>query len=162
MHLPSVPAIAVTCFAALSFAPNVTTAQSSQRLHSDSSDVVRAVQSFHTALSTGDSAAALALLAPDAIILESGDTETRAEYRAHHLQADIAFSRAIAAKPGPLRVVVRQSTAWSTGSSTTRGTFNGRQINSVGVESMVLTKTAGKWIIRPIHWSSRKIAAPAS
>ena len=50
---------------------------------------------FHAALAAGDSAAALALLAPDAVVLESGEVETRAEYAAHHLAADIEFSRAV-------------------------------------------------------------------
>ena len=55
--------------------------------------VASAVAAFHAALAAGDSVAALELLAPDAQILESGSSETLAEYRAHHLPADIAFPR---------------------------------------------------------------------
>jgi hypothetical protein len=43
----------------------------------------------------GDSAAVLAFLAPDAVIIERGEVETLAEYRAHHLPAGIAFARSV-------------------------------------------------------------------
>ena len=61
----------------------------------DSSDVAATVDRFHAALSAGDSTGALALLADDAVILESGGVETRDEYRSHHLPADIAFAQAV-------------------------------------------------------------------
>ena len=61
----------------------------------DSTAILATVTAFHAALAAGDSAAALALLAPDAVVLESGEVETRAEYAAHHLAADIEFSRAV-------------------------------------------------------------------
>src|SRR5687768_2820649 len=38
----------------------------------DSADIVAVIERFHAALASGDSAGALALLAPDAVILESG------------------------------------------------------------------------------------------
>ncbi|HET9452942.1 MAG TPA: hypothetical protein VFO66_01560, partial [Gemmatimonadaceae bacterium] len=62
---------------------------------SDSTDVLDVVARYHRALATSDSAEALRLLAPDAVILESGGAETVAEYRAHHLPADIAFAAAV-------------------------------------------------------------------
>jgi hypothetical protein len=43
----------------------------------------------------GDSAAVWAFLAPDAVIIERGEVETLAEYRAHHLPAGIAFARSV-------------------------------------------------------------------
>ena len=51
-------------------------------------EVAAVVDSFHIAMGRGDSAAVLAFLAPDAVIVESGEVETLAEYRAHHLPAD--------------------------------------------------------------------------
>src|SRR5690242_11715749 len=62
---------------------------------SDSTDVVGVAARFHAALAAGDSAAALALLASDVTILEAGATETLADYRAHHLSADIEFAKAL-------------------------------------------------------------------
>lgn len=121
----------------------------------DSADVAAAVHAYDRALSTGDSTAALALLAPDAVILESGGIETREEYRSHHLPGDIAFARAVPSQGGPVSVRVRGDVAWAWSTSTTQGEFRGRQINSSGAELMVLTRTAAGWKITAIHWSSR-------
>ncbi len=123
----------------------------------DSAAVAEVVHRYHHALASGDSAAALSLLADDALILESGGVETRAEYRAHHLQSDIAFASAIASERGPVRVVVRGDVAWTISTSTTRGRYRDRDINSAGAESMVLTRTPEGWRISAIHWSSRNL-----
>jgi uncharacterized GH25 family protein/ketosteroid isomerase-like protein len=122
---------------------------------SDSSDVAAAVHAYDTALRAGDSTAALALLAPDAVILESGGVETREEYRSHHLASDIAFARAGLSRGGPVSVRVRGDVAWAWSTSMTQGEFRGRQINSSGAELMVLTRTPTGWRISAIHWSSR-------
>ena len=128
--------------------------------HADSVAVAKVVNEFQSALSIGDSSKALSLLTNDAVILESGGIEERSEYRSHHLPEDIKFAKAVASKRGPLHVSVGGSTAWTAATSTTKGTFNGRAIDSMGAESMVLTKQPAGWRIRSIHWSSRK--RPAS
>ena len=122
----------------------------------DSIAVAKVVAEFHHALSSGDSSAVLRLLAQDAVILESGDVESRAEYRSHHLQADIEFAKAVPSTPAPLQVTVRGNVAWTATTNTTKGEFKGRAIDSTGAESMVLTKEAAGWRIRSIHWSSRR------
>ena len=121
----------------------------------DSAAVAEAVDRFHRALAAGDSAAALALLAPDVAILEEGGTETLAEYRAHHLPSDIAFLRAVRSETGPVRVVVQGDAAWATSVSRTEGEYQGRPVSLDGAELMVLSRTARAWGIRAIHWSSR-------
>lgn len=132
--------------------PGALTAQAS----ADSAAVARVVERFHGALEAGDSATAIALLAPDAVILESGSAESVAEYRAHHLPADIEFARAIKGTRAALRVTVRGDVAWAAGTSTTQGEFKGRAVNSAGAELMVLVRTASGWRISAIHWSSRR------
>ena len=122
---------------------------------SDSAEAAAVVDRFHRALAAGDSVAALALLAPDATILESGGVETRAEYRGHHLPGDIEFARAVRSQRTPVRVTVRGDVAWAISTSTTQGEFRGRQINSSGAELMVLTRVGSGWRISAIHWSSR-------
>jgi ketosteroid isomerase-like protein len=122
----------------------------------DSLAVARAVRRFHQALEAGDSVAAIALLAPDAEILESGDRETVAEYRASHLAADIEFARAVTTTSSATRVVSRGDAAWAITTTTARGRFRGRTVSSAGAELMVLTRGAGGWRIAAIHWSSRK------
>ncbi|MGH7444307.1 MAG: DUF4440 domain-containing protein [Longimicrobiales bacterium] len=124
---------------------------------SDSAAVAQVVHHYHQSLAAGDSAAALALLADDAVILESGGMETRAEYRAHHLPSDIAFAKAVASERGPVAVTVRGDVAWAMSTSTTRGQYRDRQINSAGAELVVLTRAADGWRISAIHWSSRNL-----
>ncbi len=121
----------------------------------DSAAVAGTVRSFHDALARGDSVAALALLAEDAVILEGGGRENRDEYRAHHLPGDMQFAAALPAQRGPIRVALEGDVAWATSSSETRGTWREREINSAGVELMVLTRKGTGWVIRAVHWSSR-------
>lgn len=122
---------------------------------SDSAAVAAAVTGYHAALASGDSAAALRLLAPDVLILESGGRETLEEYRSHHLPGDIRFAMAVPSERGPIVVRVAGDVAWATSTSVTQGTLGERTINSAGVELMVLSRTASGWRIRAIHWSSR-------
>lgn len=122
----------------------------------DSAAVVTVIAKYHEALATGDSTAVIALLAEDAVILESGGVETRAEYRSHHLPGDINFAKAIKGQRGPVHVRVHGDVAWASSTSTTQGEMNGRAINSAGAELMVLVRTAQGWKISAIHWSSRQ------
>lgn len=122
---------------------------------SDSVAVVAAVGRFHEALGRGDSLAALKLLAPDATVLESGGVESRADYRAHHLAADVEFARAVPSQRTIAGVVIRGDVAWVSSTSVTQGTFRERAVNSAGAELMVLSRTESGWLIRAIHWSSR-------
>jgi ketosteroid isomerase-like protein len=131
----------------------ITTELSAQQ--TDSLDVIATVTRYQTALAAGDSSAALTLLASDAIVLESGGVESRQEYRSGHLPADIGFARALPSTRENLRAVVRGDVAWVSSTSTTRGEFRGRQINSAGAELMVLSREPEGWKIRAIHWSSR-------
>lgn len=123
---------------------------------SDTAAVAAVVRGFHEALSRGDSLGALALLAPGATILESGGAESVAEYRGHHMPADIAFARAVPATRGPLEIATNGAVAWVTSTSVTQGTFRDRAVNTSGAELMVLERTAGGWRIVAIHWSSRR------
>lgn len=162
MH-PDVRSLTIPAFVAAIAAltiPATRADSEAPRSQSDSVAVANVVKAFHTALSKGDSARALTLLADDAVILESGYVEQRSEYRSQHLPEDIKFAIAVASKRGPLQVMIRGATAWTAGTSTSKGRFNGKAIDSFGAESMVLTKGTIGWRIRAIHWSSHK--APGS
>ena len=128
---------------------------SAARAASDSADAVAVVTQYQKALATGDSTTALALLASDAVVLESGGVESRQEYRTHHLPADMSFMSAVPSVRANMRVVVRGDVAWVSSTSTSRGAFRGRKINSSGAELMVLSREPDGWKIRAIHWSSR-------
>lgn len=115
-----------------------------------------AVDAFHAALKAGDTAAALTLLAPDVMIFEEGGAErSRDEYASHHLGSDAAFA---AASEG---TVARRSgwadggVAWITSEGRTTGQSNGRAVDRLTTETMVLKRHADGWRIHHIHWSSR-------
>jgi len=138
-------------------APPVSAQQGPAR---DSVEVVAVRTSFQQALATGDTAAVMRLLSPDVRILESGGSQTRAEYRAEHLASDIAYAKAVPSVATATRVVVHGDVAWISATSTATGQFNGRPVNSLGAELMVLRRVAGadgrQWVIEAIHWSSRR------
>lgn len=136
---------------ALLLAPSAGSAQSS----ADSVAVLAAVERFHQALEKGDSLAALDLLAADAVILESGGREDKAEYRRHHLPGDIAFAGAVPSRTGRHSVSMQGDVAWVTSTSTTTGEYRGRKIDAQGAELIVLSRGPQGWRIRAIHWSSR-------
>ena len=89
------------------------------------------------------------------LILEGGRAErSKAEYASHHLESDMAFTRAV-----PGEVTRRLSggdgaTAWVATEGRTKGSFRGRAIDKVSAETMVLRKGATGWRIVHIHWSS--------
>ena len=124
----------------------------------DSADVARVIERFHAALAEGDSATALSLLAPDAVVLESGSWESVADYRSHHLPADIEYARALKSVRTPTHLAVSGDMAWAAATSVTQGTFKERAVNSAGAELLVLTRTSSGWRIAAIHWSSRRRA----
>lgn len=129
--------------------------QAQQASPGDSAAVVEVIERYHTALAAGDTATAMSLLAPDAVVLESGGIESREEYRSHHLPADMAFAKAVPRERGPIQVRVNGNTAWAASTSVTQGTFRDREVNSQGAELMVLRRTDNGWRIEAIHWSSR-------
>lgn len=137
-------------------------AKPSPALKTDATTVtsVATVEAFHKALASGNTRAALDLLAEDVLIFESGGVErSRAEYASHHLAADAAYSAAVR------RTLVNRShgeagdAAWVTSVETVAGAYRGRAINSRSVETMLLRQVAGQWRITHIHWSSKDVAS---
>jgi ketosteroid isomerase-like protein len=121
----------------------------------DEAAVRAVVARFHTGLTTGNAAGAMAVVGADAVFLEAGSVETRAQYEKDHLPADIEFEKVVPLKRSELRVVVSGDAAWSTCTYELKGTFQGRAIDSIGTEMMVLSRAAGGWQIRAVSWSSR-------
>ncbi len=122
----------------------------------DSAAIAGVTAAFHAALAAGDSTAALALLADDAVVLEGGDRETRADYAAHHLGADVAFAQAMTGTRTVEGVAQVGDAAWVWATSTESGTWHDHAVDAVGAELMVLSREGGDWRIRAIHWSSHK------
>ena len=118
---------------------------------------VEVVDAFHAALDAGDREAVLARLSEDVVIFESGGAEmSRQEYASHHLGGDITFSAAVEREITDRRDYVAGDMAYVLSRTRTTGTFREREIDSVGVETMILHRQEGTWRIVHIHWSSRR------
>lgn len=127
---------------------------------SDSAAVVRTALRFHVALEAGDTAAVKTVIAPDLQVLEGGEVETRAQYFAHHLAADIEFAKTVPSKRTVISYTREGNVAWLVSTSTTTGNFRGREVNSVGAELMILSGSPEGWKIRAVHWSSARRQPP--
>jgi ketosteroid isomerase-like protein len=121
----------------------------------DTTEATAAVNAFHTALKAGNAVEVMRFLAADAVLLEAGGIETRAEYEKNHLPADIEFEKAVTTTRTAPRVTVAGSAAWAVTNSEYKGTFQAKPVDSIGVELMVLSREAAGWRIRAIHWSGR-------
>lgn len=118
-------------------------------------EVTAVVESFYAAIKKGDSAAAMNVIAPDAVFLESGKLETRAEYESNHLPADIEFESQVTGKRRPMQVTFKDDAAWVIALTEYAGTFEGDPVDFISAQLVVLTRDSGTWRIRSIHWSSR-------
>jgi ketosteroid isomerase-like protein len=120
-------------------------------------DVIAVMESFYGAMKSGDKAAAMRVIAPDAVFVESGRLETRAEYETNHLPADIEFEAQVTGKRAPWQVRFADDTAWAIATTEYEGSFNADPVNFVSAQLAVLTRADdGDWMIRSIHWSSRR------
>ena len=112
------------------------------------------VDAFHFALKSGDRRKALELLAADITIFEQGRVErSRTEYAKAHLGEDMAFAAATQRTVARRAARLLGNTAWVMSINRSRGKFKDRPIDFTTDETMVLTRTAGKWRIVHIHWS---------
>jgi ketosteroid isomerase-like protein len=155
MHLSVAVIVPVAITVAL--LPGPAAAQSA----ADQASVVAAVEAFHNAITTGDSSVVTRMLAEDVVIFEAGGVETRTQYVSNHLPADTEFEKAVKSKRSPIRAVVLGETAWASSTNEMVGTFQGRAVDLVAAELIVLSKGPDGWRIRAISWSSRSRVKPA-
>jgi ketosteroid isomerase-like protein len=126
-----------------------------QSVRADSTAAVAAVDQFHAALAAGDSARAVSLLGDDLYVMEAGAIETRADYLAHHLGADMKASQGGKGERTVLKVTVVGDAAYVVARTVTPPATAGG-MPSESAELMVLTRASGAWKIRAVHWSSRR------
>lgn len=112
------------------------------------------VDAFHAAMRRGDLAAASDHLSPDALIYESGGVErSRAEYMSKHLPAEAAFAKAVSRTVTRRYGEAAKAFAWIATESTSKGSYQGRAVNSTNSETIMLRRYAGRWSIVHIHGS---------
>jgi ketosteroid isomerase-like protein len=152
--------ISISLFAALTLNSSSRTGTDKSKLlfdsRADSVAIVRTVSRFHSALERGDTTTVKNLLARDVRVLEGGEAETREQYLAHHLAADIEFAKAVSGQRTLISYTREGNVAWVISTSTSTGSFRGRDINSIGAELIILSRTTKGWQIRAIHWSSAR------
>lgn len=115
------------------------------------------LSAFHDALTSGDKAKALSLLAPDIAIYESGYVErSRDEYAHHHLGGDMEFSKNSTRKVLKQTERIDGNTAVVWEESETTGSSRGKPVHLFGTGTAVLARHGDGWSIVHVHWSSRK------
>jgi ketosteroid isomerase-like protein len=122
-----------------------------------SADVNSVVEAFYGAITAGDADAAMALIAPDAIFVESGNIENRDQYQKNHLPRDIEYESEVKGERGPLKVTQEGNTAWVISTTKYDETDQGNPDLYIITQLMVLTRSADGWRIRSICWSSNQV-----
>ena len=120
------------------------------------SGVVAALDAFWGAIRGGDASAAMTHIAADAVFIESGVLETRAEYETNHLPADIAFEKQAKGTQASRQVTIEGDTAWVVTTTSYEGTFDGSPVDFISAQLALLTRRDDRWLIRSVHWSSRR------
>ena len=123
----------------------------------DTAAVGAVVDAFYGAMKTADKAAAMALIADDARFVEGGRLETRAQYEANHLPADIEFEKAVSGQRTSTQVTIDRDAAWVIATTEYHGKFEDEPVDFVSAQLVVLTRQEPNWKIRSIHWSSRPL-----
>ena len=109
---------------------------------------------FHQAIQGGDKSKARGFLADDVIIYEGGRVERSADdYANHHMLADMKYLAQLKVEILEHEVREMGEIAYSISKTKLTGEFQGKDVKSEGMESMVLLKKDGKWKIAHIHWS---------
>ncbi len=112
------------------------------------------VDAFHFALKAGNRKKALDLLAADVLVFEQGRLDrSRSEYAKSHLHEDITFSSGTQRSVARRAIKLLGNAAWVLSVNRSRGKFKNRPVDITTDETMILTRTAGKWRIVHIHWS---------
>ena len=147
-------AIVVVASPLLAHDPTARAAQAAT-LPAAAREAAATVDAFHAALHRGDTRAAAALLADNALIFESGGAErSKAEYAGHHLPADAAFSQAVSSTVTRRAGNSDGTIAWIASEGRMSGTYKGKPLDEVTTETMVLRRVGDGWKIVHIHWSS--------
>jgi ketosteroid isomerase-like protein len=123
----------------------------------DEAAVTAAVKEFQTAMDTGDAPTVMRYIADDALMMEGGTIENRMQYEKDHLPADLEFAKDMKATRMPVQQTVRGDVAWARTSTEFRGTFQGKPLALLGLETMVLSRETDGWKIKALHWSSRRL-----
>jgi mono/diheme cytochrome c family protein/ketosteroid isomerase-like protein len=136
-----------------------THADGKQHVHEVRADTpVNAAKALHAALSSGDASSVERLLDPNVLVYESGNAErSRQEYAGHHLPEDLKFMRSVAYKLERQTGDSAGDLAWVASEARLTGNHDGKPVDVVTTETLVLRKAADSWKVIHIHWSSHNV-----
>jgi len=118
-----------------------------------------AARAFSTALKNGDREAVLASLSAQASISEGGHTQTRSEYAAVHLAADIAFLRNAQITPVSLGSSTDGDAAMVGSENEIHATSSkGKPVALRSRELLRLKREGAAWKIVDVQWESTPLA----
>jgi len=124
-------------------------------LNGDAAEAAKVVDEFQHQLHHGHAETAAAMLAPDLLVFEGGESEdSRAEYAGHHLGADSKFLQNATVRRISRRGSALGDLAWIATESEITAPGE-KPVDLISTETMVLAKTPGGWRVAHIHWSSR-------
>ena len=110
---------------------------------------------FHEALRTRDRAKIAALMAPDAILFETGYAElTRDDYLKNHLGDDVDFSSVTDYQVIRRSVFMDGQSAWVLTQARIRGMYADQGVDLDQTETMILRRKPDGWEIVHLHWSA--------
>lgn len=118
-----------------------------------------AARAFSAALKNGDRKAALASLSAQASISEDGHTQTRSEYAATHLAADIAFLKDAQITPISFGSNTDGDAAMVGGENEIRATSSkGKPVALRSRELLRLKHEGAAWKIVDVQWESTPLS----
>ncbi len=117
-------------------------------------NAAKTVTQFHQALRSSDVKLANSLLSKDVLIYESGNAERSSlEYASGHMLADMKYLSSIQSELIEHQVKIYGDVAISTSQSKNIKSVAGKSTESISMETIVISKINGQWLITHIHWS---------
>ena len=118
------------------------------------SKAAKVVTQFHKALKTNDVKLANSLLSKDVLIYESGNAERSSlKYVSGHMLADMRYLSSVQTELLEHQVKVNGDIAISTSQSKHTRSKTQKTKGSISMETIVVSKIDGEWLITHIHWS---------
>lgn len=108
-----------------------------------------------TALRAGDEKTVRQLLDPAVLIFESGGAEAGLEdYAAHHMPHDMTFLATLNSEPVSRQVFDYGDHAIVASRSRLRSDSQGKRVNLLSTETLLLERQDTQWRVAHVHWSS--------
>lgn len=118
------------------------------------SDAAKVVIQFRDALKAGNAEIVNSVLSKDVLIYESGNAERSSlQYVSGHMLSDMKYLASVDSEIIEHQVKISGDVAISTSQSKNISTKDGKTTERISMETIVVSKIKGQWLITHIHWS---------